>query len=151
MRFRVGETEDIFDSRPVRSVDGNLYVNVGNNRIYTSNLSHVNYPEPEEAADLNSDERDFYNEEIAYNPRQDSAVEEQLLELYQHVGSWFGADTTSFRWLDAQLEGASANENQMEHLLDNLVMAGYMKKQELDGETCYFPEAKLADEEMRQP
>lgn len=151
MRFRVGETEDIFDSRPVRSVDSNFYVNVGPERIYTSDLAHVNYPEPEEAADLNSDERDFYHEEIAYHPHQDSAVEEQLLELYRHVGSWFGADTTSFRWLDAQLEGAAANESQMEHLLDNLVMAGYMKTQEIDGETVYFPEAKFADEEMRRP
>lgn len=151
MRFRVGETEDIFDSRPVRSDEGNLYVNVGSNRIYSSNLSHVNYPDPEEAADLNSDERDFYHEEIAYHPKQDSAVEEQLLELYRHVGSWFGADTTSFRWLDAQLEGSSANDKQMEHLLDNLVMAGYMKKQEINDETVYFPEAKFADEEIRRP
>lgn len=151
MRFRVGETDDIFDSRPVRTVDGNFYVNVGNNRIYSSDLSHVNYPDPEEAANFNSDERDFYHEEIAYDPRKDSAVEEQLLELYQHVGSWFGADTTSFRWLDAQLEDSSANENQMEHLFDNLVMAGYMKKQEINDETVYFPEAKFADEEMRRP
>lgn len=151
MRFRVGETKDIFDSRHVRSVDTQLYVNVGPERIYNSDLNHVNYPEPEEAADLNSDERDFYHEEIAYNPTQDSAVEEQLLELYQHVGSWFGADTNSFRWLDAQLEDASANDDQMGHLLDNLVIAGYMKKQEINDETVYFPEAKLADEAMRRP
>lgn len=150
MRFRVGETEDIFDSRPVRSVDSNFYVNVGPERIYTSDLAHVNYPEPEEAADLDSDERDFYHGRISHHPDQDKAVEEYLLDLYRHAGSWFGADVTSFRWLDAQLEGA-ATESHMEHMFDTLVKAGYMKEQEIDGEKVYFPEAKLADEEMRRP
>jgi hypothetical protein len=150
MRFRVGETEDIFDSRPVRTFDSDFYVNVGPERIYTSKLSHVNYPEPEETVDLNSDERNLYHEKIAYPPEQDSSIEENLLELYQHVGSWFGASPKSFRWLDKQLEEA-ANESQMEHMLENLVKAGYMEKQEISGENVYFPEAKFADEDLRKP
>lgn len=150
MRFRVGETEDIFDSRPVRQEESQFYVNVGPGRIYTSDLRHVNYPDPEHAADLDSDERDFYHEEIGYHPWEETSLEEQMLELYRHVGSWFGADPQSFRWLDAQLE-SSGNNKQMEHNLDKLVKAGYLKTQEIDGRTVYFPEAKLADEDMRLP
>jgi len=150
MRFRVGETEDIFDSRPVRTQEGQLYVNVGPERIYNSRLNHVNYPEPDEAAEMNSDERSFYHEVIGYHPDQEEGLEQNLLELYRHTGSWFGGTAASFQWMDAVLEDA-AHENGMEHELDKLVKAGYMEKEDVDGQQCYFPRNKFADEEMRRP
>ncbi len=149
MRYRVGETEDIFASRLVRNIEESFYVNIGPQRIYTSDLAHVNYAEPEEAANLNSDERDFYHGGLVQNPEQDGSVEEYLLDLYRHVGSWFGADANGLRWPDARLEEAG-KENQMEHMLNTLVKAGYMKEQEIDGDTVYFPEAKLAEEHCRE-
>ena len=150
MRFRVGETEDIFGSRPVRTQNEQLYANVGPERIYNSWLNHVNYPEPDEAAEMNSDERDFYHAVIGHHPNHEDGVEQNLLELYRHTGSWFGGTAASFQWMDAVLENA-AHENGMEHKLDKLVKAGYLGKEDIGGEQCYFPQKRFADEEMRRP